>query len=333
MPRRTPAPPRRAFVLGAGGVLGFAWTVGALTALRDVRGIEPGEQDLLIGTSAGSVMAAILACGGDVDLIRRQQMGMPLPEDPPIQFRDEDTGGATPPRPGFRPGSPRLVIGGFRHRRVPPIVALSGLLPRGRGSIDAVRGVISTVVADRLGDAGAWPQRQAWLVAVDYKSGRRIVFGRDGSPLASLPDAVAASCAIPAWYEPVRIGGVAYVDGGMYSNTSTDLLVGAGYDEVYVIAPMAAVSFDNPRSPVAMIERRVRRAITRGIQGDLTRLRSEGVHTMLLAPGPSDLDVMGMNLMNARRRIAVLHTSIHTTTKYLQEDHDGRAGRLRAVSG
>jgi NTE family protein len=333
MVRRIKQPPRRAFVLGAGGVLGFAWTVGALTALKDELGVEVGEGDLLIGTSAGSVMAAILACGGDVDLIRRQQMGMPLPDDPPIHWRDEDSGGNTPPRPGLRPGSPRLLLGGIRHRSVPPIVALSGLLPRGRGSIDAVRGVIRTIAEERLDDPAEWPVRQAWLVAVDYKTGRRVVFGRQGSPAAALPDAVGASCAIPAWYQPVHINGVAYVDGGMYSNTSTDLTIGQGFDEVYVLAPMGAVRFDTPRSPVAMIERRVRKAITRGIQADLVKLRAEGVRTTFLAPGPADLDVMGMNLMNARRRIAVLHTSIHTTTNYLRGGGGTSGTQLRAVSG
>lgn len=331
MPRLRQEHPRRAFVFGGGGVLGFAWMVGALTALHEEFGIHPREEDLVIGTSAGSVIAAILACGADVDTVRRQQMGMALPDDPPIQWRDEDAGGPTPPRPGIRPGSPRLLLGGLRHRSMPPIVALSGLLPRGRGSIDAVRHVINTVVEDRLGDADRWPRGRAWLVAVDYKSGKRVVFGRDLDRPATLPDAVAASCAIPAWYMPVLIDGVAYVDGGMYSNTSTDLLYGQGFDEVYVLAPMAAVEFDSPRSPVAMIERRVRRSITRGIQTDLARLRNEGVRTMLLAPGPADLDVMGMNLMNSRRRIAVLHTSIHTTGERLRRDH-GSPGPLRAVS-
>jgi len=324
MPPGSPSP-RRAFVLGAGGVLGFAWTVGAMTALKDELGIEPGEDDLLIGTSAGSVMAAMLSCGLDIDIIRRHQMGAPLPDDPPIVFDDSEVGPAVPPRPGFRPGSPRLLVDGIRRRKVPPIVALSGLLPRGRGSIDPVVRLVKGVVEDRC-DGRDWPIRSVWIVAVDYQSGNRVVFGRDLHRPASLAAAVGASCAIPAWYEPVTIDGRAHVDGGMFSNTSIDVLSGQGYDEVYVLAPMAALQFDNPLSPVAMIERRVRRAITKTILQDLTKLRAEGTETMLLAPRAADLDVMGMNLMNSRRRIAVLHTSIHSTTASLRGHGFGSHG-------
>ena len=48
------AKPRRALVLGAGGVIGFAWILGALSALQKITGIDPAEADVLVGTSAGS---------------------------------------------------------------------------------------------------------------------------------------------------------------------------------------------------------------------------------------------------------------------------------------
>ena len=47
----------RGLVLGAGGVLGAAWTIGALVALREHLDWEPGAADVLIGTSAGSVLS------------------------------------------------------------------------------------------------------------------------------------------------------------------------------------------------------------------------------------------------------------------------------------
>ena len=57
----------RGLVLGAGGVLGAAWTIGALAAVREHLGWEPGTADVLVGTSAGSVLASALACGFGVD--------------------------------------------------------------------------------------------------------------------------------------------------------------------------------------------------------------------------------------------------------------------------
>ena len=201
---------RRAFVFGGGGVLGFAWIIGALTALDHELGVRPEPADLMIGTSAGAVTAGILSCGVEVDSIRRHQLGMPLPEDPPISWNYErDSGGSRPPRPGWRPGSPRLVWGGIRNPgAVPPIVALSGLLPAGRGTLGPIQQMVAAVAAAAdLGDE--WPARQTWIVATDYASGRRVVFGSPDAPRTPLPDAVGASCAIPAWYAPVQICGSA----------------------------------------------------------------------------------------------------------------------------
>src|SRR5256885_13397033 len=54
---------RVGLVLGAGGVLGGAWLAGALTALRTVTGWDPAAAHVMLGTSAGSVLAALLAGG------------------------------------------------------------------------------------------------------------------------------------------------------------------------------------------------------------------------------------------------------------------------------
>jgi len=314
----TPEPARRAFVFGGGGVLGFAWIVGALTALQHEFGVEPSSDDLLVGTSAGAVVSGLLGCGLGVDGIRRHQVGMPLPEDPPIAWDyGSDSGGSRPPRPAWWPGSPRLVWDGIRRpSSVSPVLALSGLLPRGRGSLQPIHRMLDSVVADTI-SAGTWPQR-TWIVATDYTTGRRTVFGREDEPVAELADAVCASCAIPAWYTPVRIGSRAYIDGGAVSNASVDLLAGQQLDEVFVLAPMAALEVDSPRSPVARLERRVRRLITRTICADIAGLREAGTKVTLLTPGPEDLTVMGANLMNSRRRTAVLHTAMRTAANTLR---------------
>lgn len=312
-------PVRRAFVFGGGGVLGFAWIAGALTALQHELGIEPRPADLLVGTSAGAVVSGLLGCGLDVDGIRRHQIGVPLPQDPPISWNyDSDSGGSRPPRPVWLPGSPRLVWDGIRRpASVSPALALSGLLPRGRGSLQPIHRMLGSVTASTIG-SGNWPQR-TWIVAADYSTGRWTVFGREGEPVAGLAEAVCASCAIPAWYTPVEIGSRSYIDGGAVSNASVDLLAGQDLDEVFVLAPMAAVEPDHPRSPVARLERRIRRSITRSIGNDIAALREAGMAVTLLTPGPEDLTAMGANLMNPRRRTAVLHTAMRTAASSLRE--------------
>ena len=150
--------PRRAVVLGGGGVLGFAWMVGALSALEVEAAFDVRGADLLLGTSAGSVAAALLGCGTAVDEIRRHHQGAQAPHDPPIAYQYDASSGL-PPRPGLRFGSPRLVFGAVRHpRRSSPVVTLSAVLPPGRGTLGPVRGMVSSLAAE-TGDR--WPEPTA----------------------------------------------------------------------------------------------------------------------------------------------------------------------------
>ena len=110
---------------------------------------------------------------------------------------------------------------------------------------------------------------RTWIVAVDYDSGRRVVFGQAGAPVAALPDAVVASCSIPGWYRPMVIGGRRYVDGCLRSATSAGLLAEKGLDEVYVLAPMASLVVDRPWLPHERLERRLRWLITLGLRREV----------------------------------------------------------------
>jgi len=227
---------RRGLVLGAGGVLGLTWMVAALRALEAEEGFDARDVEICIGTSAGSVLAALLGCGIGVDVALRHQQGIPAPADPDISWDyDRDSGGAVPPRPGFGIGSPRLLFEAARHpRRVPPMAAFSAALPRGRGTLLPLHRMVE-VVSEPLPDGG-WPVGPStWIAAMDYAAGTRTVFGRDGAPPATLADAVTASCAIPGWYAPVVIDGRPYVDGGTLSPTSLDLLVGAEDGHFYYL--------------------------------------------------------------------------------------------------
>src|SRR5271165_2135835 len=55
--------PRIGLVLGAGGVLGGAWLTGALHAIARETGWDPGSAGHIVGTSAGAMVGALLACG------------------------------------------------------------------------------------------------------------------------------------------------------------------------------------------------------------------------------------------------------------------------------
>jgi NTE family protein len=158
-----------------------------------------------------------------------------------------------------------------------------------------------------------------WVVALDYDSGRRTVFGRDGSPTALLDEAVMASCAIPGWYAPVRIGGRRYIDGGAWSTTNVDVVAREGLDEVYVLAPMAAFIDDHPHRLATRVERRVRRQVTRRMLHEAEKITRTGAAITVLTPGPEDLMAMGANLMDPTKRLDVLETSLRTCAEALRD--------------
>jgi NTE family protein len=307
---------RTGLVLGAGGVLGAAWTIGALAALQESRGHDPGEVEVLVGTSAGSVLASFLGCGVGVDVLLDHQRGIVSAAAPDLHYDpDRDAGGPLPPLPRPGIGSARGALRSVLHpRRVTPMGALSTFLPRGRGSLESVGGLVDAVCAP-----GAWAgDRRTWIVTMDYDSGRRVPFGREGAPPAALREAVMASCAIPGWYAPVRIGRRRYVDGGACSPTSVDLVAPLELDEVVVLSPMTSLDYDHPSSVTTRFERRLRRLATRRLLGEVRKVAATGTTVTLLGPGPEDLAAMGGNLMDVRRRRQVLETSLRTTAAALE---------------
>jgi NTE family protein len=307
---------RTAIVLGAGGVLGAAWMAGALTALQDQLPYPIGAVGTVVGTSAGSVLAAALRCGVDVQEIVAHQRGSALSELPHLDELDRDAGGPLPPIPRIRPGSPRLVLNTVRApHRIHPWVAASAFVPQGRARHRSLATLVQAMVAqhpDRI--APDWPDHgETWIVAVDYDRGRRVAFGRAGAPPAALPDAVVASCSIPGWYEPKIIDGRRYVDGGVRSSTSLGMLARRNLAQVYVLAPMASLVTDNPWNPYARLERAFRRVVTAALVAEVRRIEATGARVTVLTPGPEDLGAIGMNLMDPRRRQQVLETSLRTS--------------------
>jgi NTE family protein len=313
---------RRGLVLGGGGMLGAAWMVGALVALEEVHGVPVGDFDIVVGTSAGSVLTALVGAGVSPRQLYDHQLGLTVDEGPLAGYwwdYDAAAGGSRPVVPRFGPGSAKMLASNLsRARSMPPTALLSGLLPEGRGSLARIGHLVEAVTP-----AGEWSQHPGvWIVTMDYETGRRVPFGQPGSPPASLAEAVMASCAIPAWYAPVEINGHRYVDGGTCSATSVDLLADEGLDEVFVIAPMVSFALDSPNTLVTRLERRWRVQVTKRCLTEAAKVHRAGADVTVLGPGPEDLEAMGANLMDGSRRLDVLETSVQTSKAALaQPDH------------
>jgi NTE family protein len=321
------AAPRRGLVLGAGGVLGAAWSIGALNAIAEVEGFAPHEADLIVGTSAGSVLAALVGAGLTAQELADHQRGMPLPHRVGIDWDyDRATGGAHPTRPKLAMGSPALLRRSVTNpRHVPPLAVLAALTPPGSGTLAEVGGMVAAVA-----DESGWVARDGvYIMSLDYDSGRRVAFGREGSPPATIDQAVMASCAIPGWYAPITIGGRRYIDGGAWSTSNVDVVAREEVDEVYVVAPMASFVLDHPRKLTGRIERQVRRQITRRLLHEADKVRATGKAITILTPGPEDLAVIGANMMDPSRRLEVLDTSMRTSADALRHPQPDELGAVR----
>ena len=318
--------PRTGLVLGAGGVLGAAWMTGALACLQDRLPCALGDVDVIVGTSAGSVLAAALRCGasvGEMVAWQRGEVTGTLSESAALAALD----GPLPPLPYLRFGSVPLARAAvLTPHRVPPWVGASALLPHGRGQHVALRSLIEALLR-RHGEGQpprAWLDGDTWLAAVDYDTGQSVFFGREGAPPASVPDAVVASCSIPGWHEPQLIGGRRYVDGGVRSVTSLSVLGGEDLSEVYVLVPMGSIEIDYPLQAYLRSDRPLRQMITYSVLRQARALSAQGMRVTVLTPGHKDLAAMGINLMDPRRREAVLEASFVTSAAAL--------GRLDGVS-
>jgi NTE family protein len=292
--------------------------VGALQALQDEIGIDARDFDAYVGTSAGSILTALLGAGVSVTDLVNHQRGDQFESGRLAGFHfdyAQATGGDRPTRsrPGL--GSRELLIHNARQlHQLPPTAVLSAFLPEGRGNLDAVGALISHVVPD------GWLAREGvTIVALDYDTGERVPFGRPGVCPATLPEAVMASCAIPGWYQPVRIGDHRFIDGGAWSSTNLDLLADEGLDEVFVLAPQASFDADAPTQWATRLERQWRSRVTRRVLREASTVHRHGTEVTILGPGREDLEAMGGNLMDLSRRPAVIETSLRTSVLALRQ--------------
>jgi NTE family protein len=268
---------RVGLVLGAGGVTGHAFHAGVLDAIASTTGWDPRDASHIVGTSAGSIVAALLRGG----LVSR-------------------------PRAFSAIASPMLLARlSFRPWRARLGTLAAAALPPGRIAGDHIVTGIGRLFGER------WSERPLWICAVSLHSGRLTVFGREGAPGVTVGRAVQASCAIPSYFRPVEIGGERYVDGGVHSPTNADVLAGRGLDFVVVSSPMSAVRGSRTIDyPVRALTRAV-------LGWEVVKLRRSGTRVITFQPTPAVRAAMGLNALDPRRAVGVVDAARAEATRYL----------------
>lgn len=301
-----------ALVLGAGGTVGMAYHAGVLRALAEASGVEPGTADLIIGTSAGSLMAAALRSGHDTDTLWRVSVG----EHPTLSFDgDERSPWDGLWRTPFDVAR-RLVGSAYVLQRsvvrvpVPSVPRpLQRLFPGGFHSIpDGAEETIATFLQE------AWPSEPTWLVTVDVRTGRRVVLGRRVPARTDLRTAVRASCAIPAFFQPVQVGRHTLVDGGIHSTSNLDLATKITPDVIVGVVPMA---FERGVVPFGL-DGIIRGFAQRRLAPEVEQARRSGSRVLLIRPTRHDLAAMGPNLMRRGGNDQVTRVAYESAVRQLE---------------
>jgi NTE family protein len=278
-------------VLGGGGVLGEAWLRACLAGIEAEAGWDLRACDAYVGTSAGSIVAALLAAG------RR-----------PAAARGVggtwERAAALPGEAPRRPGPLRRAIEGPAGLALGAVVpaAAAGLAPAGAAVRAAAlrRGRRSTREIPQLREAlerlDVTFDGRLRVTAVDAATGRRVVFGAPGAPEAGVTEAVLASCAVPWVFRPVTIGGREYVDGGFWSAANLDVAPVRRGTEVLCLNPTAS-----PRLAVDRLGA-MRRLATAGAAAESLSLRRRGAHVVTVAPDAATVEAIGPDLFASGRR-------------------------------
>ena len=263
-----------------------------LVGLERAGGFHAADAGMFVGTSAGSIVAAMLA--GGVDPASRLGL-LPEPPEPDPEVAGESTGDGLVESIAQGVGGPLAALllntaapGGRLLRR-----SALARVPRGRRALAGL--------GDAVAETGVSFDGRLRICAVDIEGGNRVTFGAPGAPDAEVGPAVEASCAIPGVFRPVRISGRDYVDGGVWSPTNMDACEAGDGTRVVCLNPTGSMrpggsnrlGWLGPLSKtVATIE--------------ATALRRRGTTVTVIAPDADSTEAIGENLMRASARNAVI---------------------------
>ena len=340
---------KTALVLGGGGFTGGVYEIGALRAL-DLLAVNRtiNEFDVYVGTSAGAFIASMVANG-----ITPEEMMRVINSDLPSPLSDISLGMLLQPNyGGFVRKSltfPLRVAGVARgllsHVRevsaVDIVNGLAGGLPSGVYSGRGIESYVEEALADpdRTNDFRLL-DNELYLTATDLDSTERVVMG-DGEWMdVPISTAVAASGALPMLYEPVRIDGREFIDGGIRSTTNIDVAVEHGAKFIVVINPVVPYVNDLRKRIPTIMGTRARRVSDMGftaIGNQAFRLLSHerlhiavqhweerypGVDIILIEPEFDDELMFGTSIMDYSARLEIAKHGFESVTLKLARDYE-----------
>jgi predicted acylesterase/phospholipase RssA len=233
---------RRALILAGGGVIGGMYEVGALAALEEaLPDFRANEFDLYVGSSAGSVVGALMANGvppRELYAILDEERDDPLNFQRGAVYHRGTFSGATRNLAQFVWAIGKRAVTDF-HLEWPDLLARSGGdMPAGFFSLAPLEAYIREAFAAKgLSNSFTGTPRPLLIAAMALDRAERVVFGAGERLGVPISEAIAASSAIPGFFEPYRIDGRDYVDGDVGYTGHADLAVDAGATALVALNP------------------------------------------------------------------------------------------------
>ncbi|MFP7761465.1 patatin-like phospholipase family protein [Marisediminicola sp. LYQ85] len=297
--RADPTAGRRGIVLGGGGVAGIAWEASLLTTMMG-SGVDLSSADVVVGTSAGSVVGAALRSGDLEGWLRSRltpaRAGSPAAAAAPAPSAAPFAAPAPAASDSPESSAPRAAATEPTVPDIAPFVEAMAAASANRVGEQESRarlGELARTVPSRTGDGAKdaalerfaallsspdWPATELRITAVDALDGAFRVFNR--SSHAELVRAVAASCAVPGVFPTVDVHGRPHMDGGVRSSTNAD--VASDCERILVIScgPEWADSPLGPSLPVVAEALGASRNVL-VIEADADSLRAFGPNSLL----------------------------------------------------
>jgi NTE family protein len=340
---------KTALVLGGGGFTGGVYEIGALRAL-DLLAVNRtiNDFDVYVGTSAGAFVASMVANG-----ITPEEMMRVINRDLPSPLADIDLGTLLQPNyGGFLRKSltfPLRVAGVAKEfvshlgeiSAVDLVNGLAGGLPSGVYSGSGIERYVDEALADpdRTNDFRLLSS-ELYLTATDLDSTERVVMGEGEWIDVPISTAVAASGALPMIYEPVRVNGREFIDGGIRSTTNIDVAVEHGAKFIVVVNPVVPFVNDFRKRIPTIMGTRARRISDMGftaIGNQAFRLLSHerlhiavqhweerypGVDIILIEPEFDDELMFGTSILDYSARLEIAKHGFESVTLKLARDYE-----------
>ncbi|MDH4230081.1 MAG: patatin-like phospholipase family protein [Nitrospirota bacterium] len=353
--RPIPAPGERvALVLAGGGIPGWMYEIGALTALDEFLqdGFNCNNFDLYVGTSAGSVVASLMVNGA-----RPREVYDAIAENAASPYniarKDIYTFGTGETWRMLGKGVKSVWAAGcegvlemFVKRRLPSVLdmlwTVQDMLPSGVFTLRPLENTLARhyLSQESMTDDFRELRRPLFIPAVDLDRGNYVIFGTEGRRHVPISRAVVASCSMPVLFQPVHIDGVDYIDGGTGRVANMSVAVDNGAGLLVVINPV--VHLDNDRDRVCLptchgfckgikhkglsfvTDQAMRINTSMRLRDAKSRheMQNPGLDIAIIEPDPQDTVMFAQNVMGHDTRHEVMRYGYRSTVAFLARNFE-----------